>query len=163
MKRAFFPVLAVRLLIARIAGGTGSFFAESWYRQAKKSPLTPPGWVFALAWPLNYAASSMAVAIFAAKTDEAVRRQGVSLWLSQAILTSVWTRIFGDLRRPDIALASLLLSWLLAIKVTKTFRKAAGADLWMIPLLLWLTLAIELNAEFVLRNKRSIISPSEPS
>jgi tryptophan-rich sensory protein len=114
-------------------------------------------------WPFNYAASSLAAAIFAAKTDGAVRRRGVSLWLSQAIVTSVWTRIFGDLKRPDIALAGLLLSWLLAVKAAKTFQKAAGAGLWMIPLCLWLTLTIELNAEFVLRNKRSIFSPPEPS
>ena len=107
-------------------------------------------------WPLNYATSSLAAAIFGAKTDGEARRRGLSLWLWQAIVTSVWTRIFGELKRPDIALASLMLSWLLAIKTTKTFQNAAPAGLWMIPLCLCPTLAIELNAEFVLSNKRLI-------
>jgi translocator protein len=148
-----FSLLVARLLIARVAGGKATFFREDWYREAKVSPMTPPGWVFAVAWPLNYATSSLAAAMFATKTSGAVRHRGLSLWLLQAIITSVWTRIFGDLKRPDYALAGLVLSWLLAIKTTKSFQKAAPAGLWMLPLCLWLTLAMELNAEFVFRNR----------
>ena len=152
----FIWLLAARLLIARVAGGKATFFRESWYREAQVSPLTPPGWVFAVMWPLNYATSSLAAAIFAASISGEVRRGGLWLWFLQAILTSVWTRIFGDLKRPDWALASLLLSWLLAIKVARTFHKAAPAGLWMMPLCLWLTLATGLNTEFVLRNRDRI-------
>ena len=156
MSTRFFLLLVVRILIARVAGGKATFFREAWYQEAKISPLTPPAWVFAVMWPFNYATSSLAAAIFAAKIAGEERQRGLALWLLQAVVTSVWTRIFGDLKRPDYALAGLLLSWLLAIKTTKTFQKAAPAGLWMIPLCLWLTLAMELNAEFVLRNNSQI-------
>ncbi len=149
----FIWLLGIRLLIARVAGGKATFFRESWYRQAQVSPLTPPGWVFAAMWPVNYATSSMAAAIFAAKAFGEPRRGGLLLWFLQATVTSIWTRIFGDLKRPDYALASLLLSWLLAVETAKTFRKASPAGLWMMPLCLWLTLAMELNTEFILRNR----------
>ena len=152
----FIWLLAVRFLIARVAGGKATFFREGWYREAQVSPLTPPGWVFAVMWPLNYITSSLGAAIFAARTSDDMRRGGLWFWFLQAIVTSVWTRIFGDLKRPDYALGSLLLSWLLAIKVAKTFHKAPPAGLWMMPLCLWLTLATELNTEFVLRNRDRI-------
>ena len=156
MKEYFFWLVIARLLIARVAGGNAKFFRESWYQKAQVSPLTPPGWVFAAMWPLNYVTSSLAAAIFASNSSGNARQGGLLLWFLQAIVTSVWTRIFGDLKRPDYALANLLLSWLLAIKTTATFRKAAPANLWMIPLCLWLTLAADLNTEFVLRNRDQI-------
>jgi benzodiazapine receptor len=150
--------LLARLLIARVAGGKAEFFRESWYRDARLSPATPPGWVFAVVWPLNYATSSWAAAVFDAKTVGAERRRGIWLWVLQAVVTSVWTRIFGDLKRPDWALRSLVLSWLLGIVTAKKFGKSSPAGFWMIPLCLWLTLAVELNAEFLARNPDRVAS-----
>jgi benzodiazapine receptor len=152
MKKNFFILLLTRLIISRVAGGKATVFRESWYREARLSPVTPPGWVFAIVWPLNYATSSWAAAIFASKGSEAERRSGILLWLLQAALTSVWTRIFGDLKRPDWSLKCLFLAWLLAIATGKKFKSAKPASFWMTPLSLWLTLALELNLEFLLRN-----------
>lgn len=152
MKQIFFLFLVVRLIISRVAGGKATVFRESWYRNARHSPATPPDWVFGVAWPLNYATSSWAAAIFAAKTSEAERNRGIWLWLWQAVVTSVWTRIFGDLKRPDWALQSLILSWLLGMATARKFAAASPAGFWMIPLCAWLTLAIELNTEFLVRN-----------
>jgi tryptophan-rich sensory protein len=61
------------------------------------------------------------------------------------------------MKRPDYAVGSLLLSWLIAIKAAKTFQKASPAGLLMIPLCLWLTLVMELNAEFLLRNRGRMV------
>jgi translocator protein len=139
-------------MISRVAGGKATVFRESWYRKARLSPATPPGWVFGVVWPLNYATSSLAAAIFLSKTVGPDRRRGIELWLLQAAVTSVWTRIFGDLKRPDWALCCVLLAWLLGIGTAKKFGTTWPAGLWMWPLCLWLTLAIELNAEFLARN-----------
>jgi translocator protein len=152
MKERFFLFLVTRLILSRVAGGKATVFRESWYRDARHSPATPPDWVFGVAWPFNYASSSWAAAIFAAKTSGAERNCGISLWLLQAVLTSVWTRIFGELKRPDWALQSLILSWLLGIATAKKFAATSLAGFWMIPLCIWLTLAIELNTEFLVRN-----------
>jgi benzodiazapine receptor len=152
MKQKFFWLFIARLILSRVAGGKATVFRESWYREARLSPLTPPGWVFAVVWPLNYATSSLAAAIFAEKTLGAERQRGITLWAFQAVITSGWTRIFGDLKRPGWALNCLLLSWLLGIVTANKFRKASPAGFWMVPLCLWLSLAIELNAEFLARN-----------
>jgi translocator protein len=152
MKQRFFLLLLTRLIISRVAGGKATVFRESWYRDARHSPVTPPDWVFGVAWPFNYATPSWAAAIFAAKTSGAERDRGIFLWLLQAVVTSVWTRIFGDLKRPDWALQSLILSWLLGIGTARKFAATSQAGLWMIPLCVWLTLAIELNTEFLIRN-----------
>jgi benzodiazapine receptor len=152
MKQKFLWFFMTRLILSRVAGGKATVFRESWYREARLSPLTPPGWVFGVAWPLNYATSSLAAAIFTEKTVGAERQRGVALWAFQAVITSVWTSIFGDLKRPDWALNFLLLSWLLGMVTAKKFGKAPPAGFWMIPLCLWLSLAIELNAEFLARN-----------
>jgi benzodiazapine receptor len=152
MKERFFLFLLARLIISRVAGGKAAVFRESWYRDARHSPATPPDWAFGVAWPLNYATSSWAAALFASKTSGVERDRGISLWLWQAVVTSVWTRIFGDLKRPDWALQSLILSWLLGIATANKFARTSRAGFWMIPLCVWLTLAIELNAEFLFRN-----------
>ena len=152
MKQKFWRFILARVLIARVAGGKATVFRERWYREARLSPLTPPGWVFGLAWLLNYATSSWAASVFSSKTGDPERRRGILLWLLQAGMTSVWTRIFGDLKRPDWALQCLVLSWLLGIATAARFRGNSTAGWWMAPLCLWLTLAIELNAEFLVRN-----------
>jgi benzodiazapine receptor len=152
MRQKFLWFFIARLILSRVAGGKATVFRESWYREARLSPLTPPGWVFGVVWLLNYATSSLAAAIFVEKTVGAEKRRGVLLWLMQAIVTSVWTRIFGDLKRPGWALTCLLLSWFLGMVTVKKFGKSSPAGFWMVPLCLWLTLAIELNAEFLARN-----------
>jgi translocator protein len=152
MKQRFFLYFIIRLILSRVAGGKAAVFRESWYRDARLSPLTPPGWVFGIVWPFNYATSSVGATIFATKTLGAERQRGIALWAFQAIVTSLWTRIFGDLKRPDWALNCLLLSWVLGIATALKFRKASPAGFWMVPLCLWLSLAIELNAEFLVRN-----------
>ncbi len=152
MKQKFFWFFLTRLVLSRVAGGKATVFRESWYREARLSPLTPPGWVFGVVWPLNYATSSWAAAIFAERNVGAKRQRGLLLWVMQAVVTSIWTRIFGDLKRPDWALNCLLLSWALGIATAKKFGTNSPAGFWMIPLCLWLSLAIELNAEFLVRN-----------
>jgi tryptophan-rich sensory protein len=160
MKKRFLWLFLSRLLIGRVAGGKAAFFRENWYRQAQVSPLTPPNWVFGVAWPVNYATSAWAAAIFASRTGGAERNRWISLWFLQAVSTSIWTRIFGDLKRPDWALKSFILAWVLAILTSKKFASTSPAGLWMIPLCLWLTLAIELNTEFVVRNPPHLKSPN---
>jgi len=152
MKQKFVLLLLTRLIIFRVAGGKATVFRESWYRDARHSPVTPPGWVFGVAWPFNYATSSLAAAIFATKVSGAERDRGIFLWLLQAVVTSVWTRVFGDLKRADWALQDLILSWLLGIATARKFAQGSPAGFWMIPLCVWLTLAIELNTEFLIRN-----------
>jgi translocator protein len=160
MKKKFLWLLVSRLVISRVAGGKATFFRENWYRKAQVSPFTPPDWVFGVAWPLNYATSAWAAAIFASRTAGAERDRGITLWFLQAVSTSIWPRIFGDLKRPDWALKSLILAWCLAIGTSKKFGTTSPAGFWMVPLCLWLTLAIELNAEFVVRNPSRLKRPN---
>jgi tryptophan-rich sensory protein len=133
MKQKFVLLLLTRLIIFRVAGGKATVFRESWYRDARHSPVTPPGWVFGVAWPFNYATSSWAAAIFATKVSGAERDRGIFLWLLQAVVTSVWTRVFGDLKRADWALQDLILSWLLGIATARKFAQGSPAGFWMIP------------------------------
>jgi benzodiazapine receptor len=162
MKQKFLWLFLTRLVISRVAGGKATVFRESWYRKAQLSPVTPPGWVFAVVWPLNYATSSLAAAIFLSKTVGSERQGGIELWLLQAAVTSVWTRIFGDLKRPDWALSCVFLAWLLGIGTAKKFGTTSPAGLLMLPLCLWLTLAFELNAEFLARNPNRLKTHRAP-
>jgi translocator protein len=151
----FLTFLVLRLTIARVAGGKARFFREPWYQDSQQSSLTPPDWVFGLVWPINYVTSSIAAARFVYQSAGIRRNYGIALWLLQACSTSVWTRIFGEMRRPEDALLGLIGSWLLALKTAKTFKFPSPAALWMMPLCLWLTLACQLNAEFVSLNRSS--------
>jgi hypothetical protein len=43
--------MIAREVISRVAGGKATVFRESWYREARLSPATPPDWVFGVTWP----------------------------------------------------------------------------------------------------------------
>jgi len=42
--------MIAREVISRVAGGKATVFRESWYREARLSPATPPDWVFGVTW-----------------------------------------------------------------------------------------------------------------
>lgn len=112
----------------------------------QKPPLSPPGWVFGVIWPVLYALMGIGAARVYAAPASRQRSRGLNLFLAQLIVNFFWSPIFFNAGAYGFALLWLLLLWGLVLLMIQQFRKVdKTAALLQIPYLLWLTFAVYLN------------------
>lgn len=110
-------------------------------------PLSPPGWLFPVAWGILYALMGFSAARVSLQPPSPHRSKGLNLYIAQLIVNFFWSLIFFNLQRFGFAFLWLLLLLGLVIVMTQEFRKADPiAALLQIPYILWLLFASYLNA-----------------
>ncbi len=113
---------------------------------AEKPPLSPPGWVFGVAWTILYALMGIGAARVWASPKTQARSRGLNLFIAQLIVNFFWSPIFFNARAYGLALVWLLLLWVLVLLMILEFRKVDKSAAYLqIPYLLWLTFAAYLN------------------
>ena len=110
-------------------------------------PLSPPGWLFPVAWGILYALMGFSAARVSLQPPSPHRSKGLNLYIAQLIVNFFWSLIFFNAQRFGFAFLWLLLLLGLVIVMTQEFRKADPiAALLQIPYILWLLFASYLNA-----------------
>ena len=133
---------AVGLLSARLTRTGTEIYAEI----LQKPPLSPPGWVFGVVWPVLYALMGISAARIWAAPPSPERSRGLNLFVAQLIVNFFWSPIFFNAGAYGFALLWLLLLWGLVLLMILQFRKVdRTAALLQIPYLIWLTFAAYLN------------------
>lgn len=137
-------------LVVLAAGIAGTFEAGEWYYKLNKPFWTPPGWLFALVWPVLYL--MMAVAAWKVwLTGHHARNGALTWWAIQLLMNAAWSWLFFGLERPGWAwleMSLLIVIVLFCIKAFRLLSKPAAS--LMLPYLVWLVFAWILN--FVLWN-----------
>lgn len=109
-------------------------------------PLSPPGWLFPLAWTLLYGLMGIGAARIYQSPPSKMRSLGLNLFIAQLVVNFFWSPIFFNLQAFGLAFFWLLLLWVLVLWMILTFRKVDTlAAKLQIPYLLWLTFAAYLN------------------
>ncbi len=147
-------LLAGCLVISFLPGVVGGQFEPgAWYAALDKPPLTPPGWVFPIAWTALYAA--MGVALYLVITAPGPVAWGLlAVFALQLVLNGAWSWLFFGLQRPGAALADLAALWLAIAWLTVAFwRRRPIAGALFLPYLLWVSFAGYLNAGIWLLNR----------
>jgi tryptophan-rich sensory protein len=117
-------------------------------------PLSPPGWLFPVAWGILYALMGFSAARVSLQPPSPHRSKGLNLYIAQLIVNFFWSLIFFNAQRFGFAFLWLLLLLGLVIVMTQEFRKADPiAALLQIPYILWLLFASYLNAGVWYLNK----------
>ena len=147
--------LLLSLLISLGSGGLAALFTGNsmeFYQSLKQPPLSPPGWVFPLAWTILY--SLMGVAAYLVWMRDSTGRNGALFFYGlQLIFNFVWPLLFFNARAYLASLIWLLLLWVLILITTARFFQETKAAGWlMIPYLLWVAFAGYLNAGVWLLN-----------
>jgi len=128
----------------------GRFGPGAWYAALEKPALTPPGWVFPIAWTALYLAMGVALFLFldgTARRDGA-RRWGTGLFAAQLVLNGAWSWLFFGLERPDLALVDIVALWALIAATMVAFARRRGAAAALLaPYLAWVSFATYLNFE----------------
>ena len=157
MKRFFQFVIA--MIISFLPGVFGVFFtphgdSNVWYNALIKSALTPPGWVFSVAWTVLYAMLGLALylGIKSARGAKSKLRAYI-LFGGQLLLNACWSLVFFGLHFPAFGLIVLMLLFIVSAWMARVFggidRRAAYL---VIPYLLWMMFAFYMNAFIVLMN-----------
>ncbi len=122
------------------------FTAPEWYQQLDRPTWAPPGSLFGPVWTFLYA--SMGVAAWLIWVKAGFRRGAlpVGLFLLQLIPNALWSWLFFGLNRMDLALADIVILWVLIVATIAAFwRVHRLAALLLVPYLAWVSFATALN------------------
>ena len=154
MKRVIYILVAI--LICFGVGYTANIFqAESlatWYPTLVKSELTPPNYVFPIAWGIIYFCSGLSIGLVWNKRETLY--SGLAwIFILQLVFNFAWSFLFFYLQDPFSGLIDLLLLDLTVSFYIITSYRINKISAWLFsPYILWLILATYLNIFILIKN-----------
>ncbi|MBE7648272.1 TspO/MBR family protein [Tenacibaculum finnmarkense] len=123
-----------------------------WYLSLNKAPWTPAGWVFGAAWSTIMLLFAFYMTKLSFKFPFLDKKLTI-LFSVQWILNVGWNYFFFNQHLTVIGLVIITLLWLLIGYFTfKNLRELKGITLFILPYLIWMTIATSLNAYIVFYN-----------
>jgi translocator protein len=116
---------------------------NNWYKTLKKSPLTPPDYVFSIVWPILYLMIFGSIGINLYNKPKFCLNCPITFFGLQLIFNLIWTTIFFRYKQILLGLIDLLLVIIFTIIY---MTKVNDISLYlMIPYICWLCFAFYLN------------------
>ena len=139
--------LAVGGLSALLSGNMSAA-----YMDYVRPPLSPPGWVFAVVWPILYALMGYASYLVAEAPGD--KKKPLTLYAVQLAVNFMWSIVFFRFGSVGGALILLILLWGLVLLTIRSFADVSekASDL-LIPYILWLSFALYLNLGIFMLNQ----------
>ncbi len=132
---------------------SNSGYQNNWFALLAKPPLTPPGWVFGVVWPILYVMLGLAIAMVLNARRARGRGVAIALFSLHMLLNFAWSPVFFRLHQVWPAfwiIAAMLIS---AIVITFLFARIRKAAAWLlVPYMVWLGFAAMLNLTIALNN-----------
>lgn len=136
-------ILLLGLTSSRLAP-TGS--QSPWYMALSKPEMTPPDWVFPVAWSALYVLLGLALAMIINARGSKLRGPAIVLFAVHMAFNLAWSPVFFGMHQVVVAFGILVVMFLLALATTVVFGKIrTGAALLLLPYLGWLVFAGILN------------------
>ncbi|MBQ6119953.1 MAG: tryptophan-rich sensory protein, partial [Clostridia bacterium] len=142
--------LVIALALPLLTGGFAALISRSrmgLFDMVSKPPLSPPAWLFPVAWTVLYVLMGVAsYRVFTARAGSAEKNRALLLYGIQLAFNFFWTLIFFNLGAYWFAFF-----WLVALLalIAVTTRKFYGIDrpaaYLMLPYIVWVTFAGYLN------------------
>jgi tryptophan-rich sensory protein len=125
-----------------------------WYQALKEPFWKPPDFAFGPIWSAIFIFSGMAwVGTKYLTSDAAILSRLNVLFLLNAILNLLWSILYFRFQRPDWSLYEAVFLWLSVLAILLTIRKISPKySLYMLPYLIWVSIAIALNWDTVQLN-----------
>ena len=143
--------------LALLVGGLSSVITQGEmeaFSALRQPPLSPPGWVFPVAWTILYLLMGVGMAIVWRGSDGERRRSAVTIWGVQLAANFLWPLLFFLWQLRLLSLVWLVVLLILVAKMTSEFEKTnVNAARMQIPYLLWLLFAAYLNLGFWILNR----------
>ena len=139
---ALFIPFAIGALSAALSGE-----GMAAYGNMNKPPLSPPAWLFPIAWTILYLVMGLAT-YFVFVSESSFGSKGLALFIYgvQLFMNFMWSIIFFNWGQYLFAFVWLIIMWVLVIICIIQFKRISWiASCLMIPYILWLTFAAYLN------------------
>lgn len=149
--------LLICLAIPLAVGGASAYLTKdsmAQFAQLNQPPLSPPGWVFPVAWTILYLLMGWASYLVAVSREQPGKvKSALNAYGAQLLVNFFWPTLFFTLGRYLLAFAWLLLLLALVVVTWQRFRKISRlAGALLLPYLAWLLFAAYLNFGVFLLN-----------
>lgn len=153
--KTFVPILQF-VLISFLIGYISMLLQRdamiTWYPTLVKSPLTPPGYVFAIVWSVLYLLMGISAGLVW-NTNSMYSWMLILLFIIQLVLNLGWTFCFFYMQSPVLGFAILVVLFMFVVLyVTGCYAQNKWAAIINFPYLLWLLFAGYLNLYVVMNN-----------
>jgi len=149
------PILIAFMALFAV-GMIGGFATEigPWYRALIKPAWQPPDWLFGPVWTTIYIFIGIAgVRAWRRAPDAKARQLLLGALGVNAVLNILWSVLFFNQQRPDLALLEVVPLWLsVLLLVLLPLRYSPRSSLLLLPYLLWVGFAAFLNLTIVQLN-----------
>jgi translocator protein len=138
--------IAALLAIGSLMGLLTKPEISTWYSTLNRSGLTPPDYVFPVAWSILYTIIGICGwSIWSAPPSTHLRLIKI-LYIIQLILNWIWTPLFFSYHLTGLSLVVLnCMDILVGMIIWLAYPKTRSVSLLMIPYLLWILFATHLN------------------
>lgn len=150
MKRISIVTLIIALVIPLLVGGVSAALSAKGmasYGTMVKPPLSPPAWVFSVAWTILYLMMGFSsYMIVASDAEPRKKTMALIIYIVQLFMNFMWSIIFFNGRLYLAAFIWLIVMWLIVIFCAFRFYGInRGAAYLLVPYIMWLTFAAYLN------------------
>lgn len=141
-------LIAIGMLIGNLTKGG----MDVWYLSLNKSPLTPAGYVFGIAWTILYAVIGITGWLIWRSRSAHVRSIKI-VYIAQLFLNWSWTPLFFTYHLIGVSFVCItLIALLVSFIILKAYKTLPIVSLLFVPYLLWLLYATYLNFYIVQHN-----------
>lgn len=171
MKKKFklnYAIIPLVTIATAVIGGIFSNLGMQWYQNELVKPeLTPPGWVFPIAWTVIFILTMISALIlwnsgkgekrfllvFKKKVDDSALSLIMGLFIANAVLNVCWSLLFFTLRYTYAAfLEMLLLEITVVALIALTYKRSKAASALLLPYAVWVAFATYLTSQVILMN-----------
>lgn len=150
-------ILLICIAIPLAVGGVAGFISKdsmSVFEALNKPPLSPPGWLFPVAWTILYALMGIAsYLILTSGVQQKSISRSLKLYGLQLFYNFFWTFWFFNLGLYFFSFIWLVVLWLLILATIISFSHISKpAAYLMLPYLLWVIFAGYLNLGIAILN-----------
>ncbi len=149
--------LLISIAIPLSVGGLSAFItrgSQDIYSAFNNPPLSPPGWVFPVAWSILY--PLMGISLYLVWVGEAAfddKKSAITFWGLQLAFNFIWSPIFFISKNFLLAFIVLIIIFIFTIiMIIKLYKLSKPAGLLQIPYFAWLAFAGYLNLGVYLLN-----------
>ena len=149
----------ISILACFSAGAIGSLFTfkaiPTWYPGLKKPKYTPPNRIFGPVWTTLYILMGLSIYLI---WEHGLSTDGVLLafilFFVQLLFNALWSIIFFGMKSKGGGVIVIIVLWLLILAtIITSFQVSIWAGIFLIPYILWVSVAIYLNVGIWLLNK----------
>lgn len=142
--------LIVSLIIPLVVGIVSAMLSRNGmadYASMDKPPLSPPAWVFPVAWTILYLMMGLAAyLICTTEGDFHAKIMAMIFYWVQLVMNFMWSIVFFNWELYLVAFIWLMVMWVIVILCSYWAFKVNKKAGWMlVPYILWLTFAAYLN------------------